>query len=84
MNKNTVIRSEHFKLISEREFGKNMKNYEKLLKLIKIDVYSNLFHGIYDSTGHGLHNIMIYNIVSHNSLFLLCFLDIAHFVGIYE
>ena len=31
-----------------------------------------------------VHNIIIYNIVSHNSLFLFCFLDITHFVGIYE
>ena len=31
-----------------------------------------------------VHNIMIYNIVSHNFLFLYCFLDITHFVGIYE
>ena len=28
--------------------------------------------------------IIIYNIVSHNFLFLFCFLDITHFVGIYE
>ena len=40
--------------------------------------------GIHDSTGHGVDNIIIYNIVSHNSLFLICFLDITHFVGIYE
>ena len=38
-HKNTVLRSEHFKWIREREFGKNMKNYEKLWKIIKIDVY---------------------------------------------
>ena len=46
----------------------------------------NLLHGIYDSTGHGVHNITItiYDVVSHNSLFLFCFLDITHFVGIYE
>ena len=41
-------------------------------------------YGIHDSTGHGVHNIIIYNVVSHNSLFLFCFLDITHFVGIYE
>ena len=58
-----------------------MKSYEKI---IKIDVYQKLLHGIYDSTGHGTHNIIIYNIVSHNSLFLFCFLDITHFVAIYE
>ena len=34
--------------------------------------------------GHDMHNIIIYNIVSHNSLFLFCFLDITHFVGICE
>ena len=39
---------------------------------------------IYDSTCHGVHNIIIDNIVSHNSLFLSCFLDITHFVGIDE
>ena len=33
---------------------------------------------------HDVHNIIIYNIVSHNSLFLFCFLDITHFVGICE
>ena len=43
-----------------------------------------LLHGIHDYTGHGVHNIIIYNIVSQNSLFLFCFLDITHFVGIYE
>ena len=43
-----------------------------------------LLHGFHDSTGHGVHNITIYNIVSHNTLFLFCFLDITHFVGIYE
>ena len=26
--------------------------------------------GIHDSTGHGVHNIIIYNVVSQNSLFL--------------
>ena len=39
---------------------------------------------MYDSTGHGVHNIIIYNIVPHNSLFLFCFLDITDFVGIDE
>ena len=43
-----------------------------------------LLHGIHDSTCHGVHNIIIYNIVSLNSLFLFCFLDITHFVRIYE
>ena len=38
-HKNTVPRSEHSKWIREREFGENMKNYEKLWKMIKIDVY---------------------------------------------
>ena len=43
-----------------------------------------LLHGTHDSTGHDVHNIIIYNIFSQNSLFLFCFLDITHFVGIYE
>ena len=47
-------------------------------------MFIDLLHGIYDSTGHGMHNIIIYNIVSHNSLFRFRFLDITHFVGIYE
>ena len=49
-----------------------------------MDVYQKLLHGIYDSTGHGVHNIIIYNIVSHNFLFLFCLPDITQFVGIYE
>ena len=32
-----------------------------------------LLHGIYDSTGYGVHNIIIYNVVSHNFHFLLFF-----------
>ena len=85
------------------------------------DFMSSGHRGIHDSTGHGVHNIITYNIpcrhytldqrwnevqndvttlfqlhfnvvpmsdarwvVSHNSLFLFCFLDITHFVGIYE
>ena len=59
-----------------------MNIYEKYEKLMFINL--KLLHGIHDSTGHGVHNIIIYNIVSHNSLFLFCFLDITHFVGIYE
>ena len=43
-----------------------------------------LLHGIHDSTGHGVHSILIYNIVFQNSFFLFCFLDITHSVGIYE
>ena len=58
-----------------------MKNYEKYEKLMFI---KKILHGIHDSTGHGLHNIIINNIVSHDSLFPFCFLDITHFVGIYE
>ena len=60
------------------------ENYEKLWKIIKIDVLKKLFRGIHDSTGHGVHNIIIYNNVSHNFQFLFCFLYITHFVGIYE
>ena len=41
-----------------------MKNYEKLWKIILIDVYEKLLHGIHDSTGHGVNNIIIYNIFS--------------------
>ena len=44
-----------------------MKSYEKK------NVYQNLLHGIYDYTGHGVQNIIIYNIVSHNSLFLFSY-----------
>ena len=54
------------------------------MKNNKIDVYQKLLHGIHDSTCHGVHNIIKYDIVSHNLLFLFCFLDITHFVGIYE
>ena len=44
-----------------------------------------LLHIICDcTTGHGVHNIMIYNNVSHNFQFLLCFLYITHFVEIYK
>ena len=43
-----------------------------------------LWYGIHDSIGHGVHTIIIYNIVSHNSLSLFCFLDINNFVRIYE
>ena len=57
-----------------------MKNYEYLCKVIKIDVLKNLLHGIHDSTGHGVHNIIINNIVSHDFQFFVCFLDITHFV----
>ena len=54
------------------------------MKNDKNDVYQILLYGMHDFTGDGLHNIIIYNIVSHNPLFLFCFLDITHFVGIYE
>ena len=52
--------------------------------MIEIDVFKKLLYRIHDSTSHGVHNIIIYNIVSHNSLFLFCFLDITHSVRIYE
>ena len=51
---------------------------------MKIYVFKKLLHGIHDSTGHVVLNIFINNIVSHNFQFLFCFLDITHFVGIYE
>ena len=46
--------------------------------------FKKLLHGIHDPTGHDMHNIIIYNIVSHNFQFLSCFIDITHFVGINE
>ena len=51
---------------------------------MKNDVFYRLLVGIHDSTGHDVHKIVIYNMVSHNFDFLSCFLDIIHFVGIYE
>ena len=53
-----------------------MKNYEKNMK----NGCTKLLHRIHDSTGHGVHNIIIYNTVSHNFQFLFCFLDFTHFV----
>ena len=41
-----------------------------------------LLHGIHDYSGHGVHNIIIYNIVSHNFQFPFSFLYISHFVGL--
>ena len=52
--------------------------------MIKIDVLKKLVLGMHDSIGHGVDNNIIYEIVSHNSQFLFCFLNITHFVGIYE
>ena len=43
-----------------------------------------LLYGIHDFTGHGVHIIISYNIVSHNFQFLFLFLDITHFVRIYK
>ena len=40
-----------------------MKNMKKMIKMNRI----------HDSTGHGVHNIIIYNIVSHNFQFLFRF-----------
>ena len=39
-----------------------------------------LLHEIHNATGQCLHNIIIYNIVSHNFRFLLHFLDITLFI----
>ena len=61
-----------------------MKNYEKISKISKLMFLKKLLHRIHDSTGHGVDNIIIYNIVSYNFQFLFCFLDITHFVGNYE
>ena len=63
---------------------KKVKSYEKSWKIIKIDVFNKQLHGIHDSTGHGVHDIIIYNIVSHYFQFLFCFLYITHFIGIHE
>ena len=52
--------------------------------MIKIDVFTKLLHSSHGSTCHGVHTIIIYNIVSHNFQFLFCFLDITHFVEICE
>ena len=46
--------------------------------------FKKLVQGIHNSTSHCVHNIIIKSIVSHNFQFLFCFLDITHFVGIYE
>ena len=54
------------------------KIYEKLMFFFK------LMHRIHHSTGHGVHNIIMYSFVSHNFQFNFCFLDITHYVGIYE
>ena len=51
---------------------------------MKIHVFKKLLNGIHDSTGHGVHNLKIYNFVSHNFQFVFCFLYINHFVGIYD
>ena len=58
-----------------------MKNYEKYETIF---MFKKLLHGTHDSTGHGVHNMIIYKIVSHNFQFHFCFVDITHFVGIYE
>ena len=49
-----------------------------------MDVSEKLMHGIHESTGHGVHNIIIYNTVSHNFQFHFSLLDITHFLEIYE
>ena len=56
----------------------------KLRKIIKIDDFKIILQRIYGSTGHDVHNIIIYNNVSHNFQFLSCFLNINRFVGINE
>ena len=55
---------------------KNMKNMKNCCFLKK------MLHRIHD--GNVVHNIIIYNIISHNFQFLSCFLDITHIVGNYE
>ena len=46
--------------------------------------FFKLLYVIYDSTHNGVHNIIIYNTVSHNFKYIFRFLDITHFVGINE
>ena len=58
-----------------------MKIYEKYEKVMFSK--EKLWHIIHDSTSHGVHNIIIYNNISHNFQFPSCFLDNTYFVGIY-
>ena len=50
---------------------------------MEITASLNLLNGIYASTGHCVHNIIIYDKVSHNFQFPFPFQDITHFVEIY-
>ena len=59
---NTVLSRKYLKWNRKKEFRKNIKN-KKIWKIIKNDVFFKLLHKI-DITGHGVHNIIIYNIVS--------------------
>ena len=57
------------------------EKHEKLWKILKTNknwCSLKTIAWIHDSTCHNVHNIMIYNIVSHNFLFIYCFLDITH------
>ena len=40
---------------------------------VKNDEKWRFLYGIYDSTGHGVHTILIYNFVSHNFQFTIHF-----------
>ena len=56
----------------------------KIMKNNKNWCFFKLLHGIHNSTGHGVHNIIIYNIFSHNYQFLFCFLDITYFLKLWD
>ena len=60
-----------------------MKNI-KIIKNKKIKGCFKNKNGIHDSTGHGVHNIIIYNIVSQSFQIPFHFQDFTLFVGIYE
>ena len=47
------------------------------MKYNENDVSSKFLHGIHNSSDHGVHNIIIYNMVSHNFKFRFRFQDIT-------
>ena len=70
------------------KYGKRIcEKYDKLWIIMQNNknwcFIFKLLHGIHDSTGH-VHYIVINNIVYQNFQFIFIFLDITHFVGIYE
>ena len=56
-----------------REYTKNIEINKKKKKMIRKNFSWKLLHRIHDSTGFGMHNIIIYNSVSHNFQFLFRF-----------